>query len=412
VTGTETRIHEALTAVAERRPVDVERLWHEFQTQGQVTARPRRSHNQWFIPLAAAAATLLIIGLVVVGRAQLGSGRHETPTNPGTEYSLDQLPPWENGATATTFPLPEPASTPVVFDVDATSAVPAAGRWRVVVYYAANPSRLCVIEILQPTTGTAHTNSIGCDGETGYVVTPVAQGLDWLLGTVPPPATKAEVTVNGQPVDVEVVTRAGMPRPVFFATLPFGGVHSLTWQFTDDDGRVVAHSDTTPRTPPAPEQSPTFRATPVSGIATFDEPPAQGAPAGSRRILHIYYAGSEHGFCSDEQVIRVGEKPVTASEDCGFDVIGDRPASVLQWLPASSGGSVSTTTFWGVMPAGATTTVIVTPSGKVPVQSAREDGMPTGVYAGSIDSHNTARVLYFLDSDGRVVAATVWRSQF
>lgn len=412
MTGTETRIREALVAVADRRPVDVERLWQEFQPYADV-ATPVPARTGWFVPLAAAASILLILGLVVVGRAQLNDGGRAPSHTPSSsvEFSLDQLPPWENGAPATTFPLPTPASTPIAFDVEMVSHVPAVGHSRIVVYYADNPSRLCVVEIFRPDAGAEHTVSIACDPQAGYVRNPVTRGTGWILGTVPQPATKVEVTADWRSADVEMVTRAGMPRPVFFAQ--FAEAASLTdfpnveWRFVDAEGRTVGQGPDATPTPPARTGDPApFRATPTGETATFDEPPSKFDPAGSHRVLHIYWAGAGRGFCSNEQLIRPGKSPQTTSEDCGA-TFSEQVTSIGQWLPADeSGGGSGTATFWGVMPPRATKTVIVTARGQVPVPSAQPTGMPTGVYAGSIDvSDSPAAVLYFLDSGGRVVAA-------
>lgn len=415
MSGTETLVRDALSAAAEIRDVDVDRLWDDFRTTAD---RPLRSpqRSPWFVPLAAAAATLLLIGLVVVGRAELGGTA--TPTDQGDAYALDQLPPWENGASASTFPLPAPASTPVVFDAVAGIERPVPGHSRVVAYFTGQPTRLCVVEIFRPNTGAPHTSSIACAGESGYTVTPAASGITWWLGTVPPPATNAEVTVDGRPVDVAVVLREGMPRRLFFAQLPRVTAPlerlSIRWKFTDDNGHVVGQSSdepTTPATQPGGDGPLVFHATPVGGTATFDEPAQPGDAAGSHRVLHIYYAGTEHGFCSNEQTIIDGQAPRTVSEDCGFTT-SDDVLSIGQWLPANSGGSATKTTFWGVMPPGATKAVIVTTAGRTPVQSAQKDGMPTGVYAGTVDRDTSPAVFYFLDADGHVVAAEQWSTRF
>lgn len=414
MTSTEARVREALSAAADTRPIDVDRLWHEFATTTD-PAFPSRQQTRWFIPLAAATATLLIIGLVMVGRAHVGGGK-TTPADHGDAFALDQVPPWENGASAATFPLPTPVSTPVAFEVDELSAVPEPGHSQTVAYYADNPSRLCVVEIFRPVSGPARTTSIACGGESEYVAVPATRGVDWWLGTLPPPATHATVKVNGQPVKVRVVTGEHMPRPLFFAQLPRptspAQVGPITWEFTDDDGKVVQRSGDQPSGPPAsppdPNRTPVFHAPPVGDVATFDEPSQRADPAGSRRVLHVYYAGTDHGFCSNEQII-TAERTRTVSEDCGFDT-SDQVLSVSQWLPASSGGIAGdAVTFWGVMPPGATKTVVVTSHGQRPVQSAKENGMPTGVYAGSFTTDGSPAVFYFLDADGHVVAASAWR---
>jgi len=416
VTGTETLIREALAAVADPQQADVERMWHEFQATAQATTQTRRPHNQWFIPLAAATATLLVMGLIVVGRAQLDSGRHEAPANPGIEFSLDRLPTWQNGASATAFPLPTPVSTPIAFDVAAlTNNMPRPGHSRVVVYYADNPSRLCVIEIFRPTTGAEHTTSIACEGQSAYVNTPVSRGFGWILGTVPPAATRVKVTADGQPVNAEVVTRTGMPRPVFFAQFPesntVGGTASVRWWFIDAGGRTVGEGpEAFPTTPIRPTNNPPYRATPVSEIATFDLPTQRSDPPGSRRILQIYYAGSSVGWCSKLHVTKSGGSgdPPTAAEDCGATAPTDRVIPSGAFLPASEYGN----SFWGVMPPGATRTVVVVTDGKqIPVQTAQPTGMPNGVYAGSVAAGELdhPNPMYFLDAEGRVIAAASWR---
>ncbi|MBV9099159.1 MAG: hypothetical protein JO079_13990, partial [Frankiaceae bacterium] len=393
-------------------------LWHELSRQLQSTAVAAsvRERTRWFVPLAAATATLLVVGIVLVGRAHLGGGAR--PAQPGTAFSLADLPPWSNGTPATTYPLLTPASTPTAFDVKAPSTFPEPGHSRVVVYYAANPSRLCVITIFQPVAGDAHTSSIDCTGEPAYVGVPVASGPGWLLGTIPPPATNATVTVGGQPADVQVLAGEHMPRPVFFAQYADTRARDYTWRFTTDDGRVVAEGHSEPRTLPTPTPTPSrdpsrpppYRATPVSAIATFDEPYSDGDPAGSHRILHLYYAGPDHGYCSNEQTVTPGARPQTISEDCGAASDPLRTAGTGEWLPADSSGTATRVDLWGVMPPGATKTVVVTANARTTLQSAQADGMPTGVYAGSLEGDAVGdSVIYFLDPDGHVVAAAEWR---
>lgn len=394
---TETQIRDALSAAVDTREVDVDRLWQQFRIH---EAQPPARRNPWLIPLGAAAATVLMLALVVVVRTHV---TRSASTTPASTQSLSQLPPWPNGTAATTYPLPTPASTPVTFDAADT---------RLVVFYAANPSRLCVVEISRSVGQPAHTTSIGCEGERGYVVTPVDAGPIWALGTVPPGTRKVQITIGGQPARVLVVNGAHMPRAVFFAQYPQisdpVGAHPITWKFIGAHGQVIEDGGNAPRSlrppsfPPFGTHPPlTFHATPVSGTATFHEI--------TGRVLHIYYAGTKHGYCSNEQVAVTGRRPATVSEDCGFTVSADRVYGLTQWLPADSGGSVTTaTTFWGVMPPGAVKTVVVTATGTPQVSSAQPTGMPNGVYAGSLDGGGEAAVMYFLDSDGHVVAATTW----
>lgn len=413
MTTTETRVHDALSAIADHRAVDVDRLWQQFRTD---ETRPSRQRPRGLMPLAAAAATLLILGLVVVARGQLTGSGSVTPVS---AQALGQLPPWPNGTAATAYPLPAPASTPATFDL---------AQSRVVVYYTADqPSRLCVIEISLPAGQPAHTTSIACDGERGYRITPLTTGRGWILGTAPPGTARVEVTLDGHRATVNVVKRAHMPRAVFAAHyVPTNAqipVQTITWQFKDAHGRVIEHGSFGPRvlanvTPPthAPGAPPPYRATPVSAIAEFDEASERMDPVGSHRILHIYWAGDTSGWCSNEQTIVPGHKPVTWSEDCGDTTTGKPVYSFGYWLPKNgywlpkNVGGTRKANVWGIMPPSATKSVFVTASGRIPMPSAQLTGMPNAVYAASVELKDTATaVMYFLDSDGHVVAAGVWR---
>lgn len=386
----ETLVRDALSAAADAREVDVDALWRQFLARHE---QPVRRRDGWLIPLAAAAATLLIVGLVVAVRGQLATDTQgAAPTN---TYALDQLPPWPNGTAVTAYPLPAPASTPLVFD---------APFHRTVVYYTDRPSRLCVISILVARGGPAHTTSLGC-AEPKYATNPIAQGPGWILGIAPPATRHVEFTVDSRRVGVQFVKAAHMPRGVFFARFPSGNLHAvIKWTYRDGNGHAI-HQPAIPSprvvTPPPTFDPNSVRATPVSAIATFDE--------GSGRVLHIYWAGDEHGFCSNEQVTVTGRPPATVSEDCGASFSTAAFYEPGQWLPANAGGGGSTIDLWGIMPPGSTKTVIVGTAGRTPMQSAQTDGMPTGVYAGSTEGAGGAMVIYFLDSDGHVVAAQPWQ---
>lgn len=390
---TETLVRDALSATADIREVDVEDLWQRFLA-GQTQRSPRRSH--WLVPLAAAAVTLLIVGVVVAVRGQFAATQVAIPAN---SYDLKQLPPWPNGMAATAYPLPAPASTPLVFD---------APYYRTVVYYTGRPSRLCVIEILHAVGAPAHTMSIVCAGSE-HPANPIAQGPGWMLGTAPAATRHIVFRVDGRRFGVQFVKAAHMPRGVFFARYPSGNPRTtITWTFTNGDGRVIHDpgAGASPRvvTPPPPYDPNSARATPVSAIATFNE--------SSGRVLHIYWAGDKHGFCSNEQVAVTGRRPATVSEDCGASFSSAGIYGPGQWLPADAGGggeSHAAIDLWGIMPPGATKTVIVGTAGRTPMQTAQADGMPTGVYAGSVDSGGGAMVIYFLDPDGHVVAAQPWQ---